>query len=106
MTRTRRALALLALAILLVGMQCGAQWHALQHVGEALKHTPAHSFTVPDDEVCALCALFAGGAHAVADEVDLYTPPATQAAHGTYAPSLNARAAPHFYNSRAPPAAL
>jgi hypothetical protein len=106
MTWSRRSLSAFVLMILLMGMQHGAQVHALEHVGEALKHTPEHSYTVPVDEVCALCALFAGGAHALADDIHIGTPLVTNGGHEPYAPTFLASAAPHFYHSRAPPVSL
>ena len=106
MIRLRRLLRAVVLSLLLVGVQYGALLHALEHDGEALRHAQGQSFSVPDDEVCAICALFAGGANALAD----HTNPAAAVFFGEhappYAPTPIAAAAPHFYESRAPPVFL
>src|SRR5215470_5119809 len=103
---SRRPLVALVLALLLVGMQYGAQLHALEHVGNALKHTPDHSLTTPGNELCAMCALFAGGASALsgkpnagfaaADVREITSPP----------PASLAARTPSYYSSRAPPSLL
>ena len=103
---SRRPLVALVLALLLVGMQYGAQLHALEHVGNALKHTPDHSFTTPGNELCVMCALFAGGASALSGTPDagFATPDARENTLLPYA-SI-AAAAPSYYSSRAPPSLL
>ena len=103
---SRRPLVALVLALLLVGMQYGAQLHALEHVGNALKHTPDHSFTTPGNELCVMCALFAGGASALSGKHDagLATLDARENTPRQYA-SLPA-ATPSYYSSRAPPSLL
>jgi hypothetical protein len=106
MSRPRHPFVALVLALLLVGIQYGSQLHALEHIEEALKHGPHQSFSVPGDELCVMCALFAGGANALADEVDLGTPVVGSEEHVSYAPLLTARATLRFYDSRAPPASL
>jgi hypothetical protein len=106
MSRPRRPFVALLLGLLLVGMQYGSQLHALEHVKEALENAQHQSFTLPNDEVCAICALFAGGANALADEVDLGTPVVGSEEHVSYAPLLTARATLRFYDSRAPPVSL
>lgn len=102
----RHPLVGLVLALLLVGMQYGAQLHALEHVGNALKHTPDHSFTTPGNELCVMCALFAGGASALSSKpgAGFATPDARENIPPPYA-SLPA-AAPSYYSSRAPPSLL
>jgi hypothetical protein len=104
--RSRRPLVALALAFLLVGMQYGAQLHALEHVGNSLKHTPDHSWTVPGSELCAMCALFAGGASALSGEstAGFVAPDVREIAPAPYA-SLATRV-PSYYSSRAPPSLL
>lgn len=102
----RRLVRAIVLSLLLVGVQYGAQLHALEHVGEALRHAKHQSFSVPDDEVCAICALFAGGANALSDHAE----PAAAVFFGEedppYAPTPIAAATPRFYESRAPPGFL
>lgn len=102
----RHPLFALVLALLLVGMQYGAQLHALEHVGNALKHTPDHSFTVPGNEMCVTCALFAGGASALSGEphAGFVAPDARENTPPSYASV--AAAAPSYYSSRAPPSLL
>jgi hypothetical protein len=106
MMRSRHPFAALVLALLLVGMQYGSQLHALEHIEEALKNAPHQSFGLPEDELCALCALFAGGANALTAEIDPDPPAFVSEEHRGYAPSSAARIAPRFYDSRAPPAGL
>jgi hypothetical protein len=109
MIRSRRSchsLFALVLALFLVGMQFSAQLHALEHVGNALKHTPDHSWTAPGNEMCAMCALFAGGASALSGKPDaaFVAPDARE-----ITPSLHASLAAHtpsYYSSRAPPSLL
>jgi hypothetical protein len=106
MGRPHRLLFTLVLSVLLVGMQLASGLHALEHVREALKQTQDHSLGVPDDEVCAMCALFAGSASAVAGDIDcgcevLATDEAPQSALAWIA-----AAAPSYYHSRAPPSLL
>ena len=103
---SRRPLVALVLALLLVGMQYGAQLHALEHVGNALQQTPDHSFTTPGNELCVMCALFAGGASALSGTPDagFATPDARENTLLRYA-SI-AAAAPSYYSSRAPPSLL
>ena len=97
---------MLALSLLLVWTQLASGLHALEHVREALSHTQDHSLNVPGDEVCAMCALFAGSASAVAGGIDhahelLATDEAPQATSVAFTP-----AAPSYYHSRAPPSFL
>jgi hypothetical protein len=106
MSRPSRLLFTMFLSLLLVGTQLASGLHALEHVRDALKQTQDHSLSVPGDEVCAMCALFAGGASAVAGEIDnayelLATDEAPQFASASFAPP-----APFYYRSRAPPSLL
>jgi dihydrodipicolinate synthase/N-acetylneuraminate lyase len=87
-------------------MQLGSDVHALEHVGEALKHSPKHSWTVSGDELCATCALFAGGATAIAGTVDVAPVKPATCFERRSASSLIAAAAPSYYSSRAPPVPL
>lgn len=103
--RRRHAVAVLLLGLLLVGMQTGAQLHAIGHFGEWMQRPHDLGMQLPDDDDgCAICALFAGGAnaahaHAAAETAagaDFQTPrePRTTSA---------ALASPSPYRSRAPP---
>jgi hypothetical protein len=94
---------MLVLSLLLVGMQLASGLHALEHVRDALKQTQDHSLSVPGDEVCAMCALFAGSASAITGNIDhcndgLASDEATQSVPASFEP-----AAPAYYQSRAPP---
>ena len=106
MARPHRLLFTLVLSLLLVGTQLASGLHALAHIREALSQTQDHSLNVPSEDVCAMCALFAGGASAVVGDIDrgyevLATDEAPQSASASFAP-----AAPSYYHSRAPPSFL
>jgi hypothetical protein len=103
MIRLHRLLSTLVLSLLLAGMQLGGELHALSHFGEALKQTTDHSLAAPADEPCPICALFAGGANAAADDVDVGTLAAVVEANPSSAPASIATPAPSYYSSRAPP---
>jgi len=97
---------MLVLSLLLVGMQLASGLHALEHIREALNQTRDHSLSAPNDEVCAMCALFAGSASAVTGNIDhgydvLASDEASQSSPTSFAP-----AAPSYYQSRAPPSLL
>jgi hypothetical protein len=97
---------MLALSLLLVWTQLASGLHALEHIKEALNQTQDHSLNVPGDEVCAMCALFAGGASAVAGDIDRgYEAFATNETPRSASASI-AAAAPSYYCSRAPPSLL
>ena len=104
--RSLRLIQAIALSLLLIGMQLGSELHALEHVGEALKHSPDHSWTTSGDEQCAICALLAGAATAIAGKVDVG--PSEPATHFKPRLALTAIAAdaPSYYSSRAPPVPL
>jgi hypothetical protein len=105
--RSRHPFVAFALALLIVGVQYGAQLHALEHLSEELKRTPDRSFTTPpDSELCAICALFAGGANAVASETDQARFAIATEANPHFAPASIATPAPSYYSSRAPPTFL
>jgi hypothetical protein len=106
MARPHRLLFTLILSVLLVGMQLASGLHALEHIREALSQTPDHSLSVPSDEVCAMCALFAGSTSAAAGDIDrgcetLATDETPQSASVWIAAT-----APSYYQSRAPPSLL
>ena len=103
--RRHHAIAVLLLGLLLVGMQTGAQLHAIGHFGEWMQRPHDLGLQLPDDDdACAICALFAGGANAA---------PAETAAKATTAADFQAPreprttsaalASPSPYQSRAPP---
>ena len=104
--RPPRLLHAIALSLLLVGMQLGSELHALEHFGEALKHTPDHSWTASGDELCPICAMFAGGANAIAGTFDPATVTPTAESVPRVASTSIATAAPSYYYSRAPPASV
>jgi hypothetical protein len=106
MIRSSRFLSTVVLSLLLVGTQLASGLHALQHVREALKQTPDHSLNVPGDEVCAMCALFAGSASAVAADIGCgYEALAADETPRSTSVWI-AQAAPSYYQSRAPPSLL
>ena len=100
-----RRLIVVFLSVLLLWMQQEAQRHAFEHVGHRLKNSQEQTWQAQaSDDVCALCALFAGGA-AAAPGPTLSTSnlladtdcPRCAVANRNIAP-------PTFYRSRAPPA--
>jgi hypothetical protein len=102
-----RRILVLALVLLLLGMQQEAQWHALEHFGEWLHGPHERALLLPhDDGPCAICALFAGAAtvapnDSAAPRIDV---PHTAVLHwDVSSPTANA---PSFYLSRAPPPLL
>jgi len=103
MARLHRVSLALLLSLLLVGLQLGASVHAIGHFGDALKHTPDHSYGVPQDEPCPICTLFAGGTHAVAGDNDVATHAASSDGKVLLEPASIATPAPSYYSSRAPP---
>jgi hypothetical protein len=104
--RSRHPLVSLVFGLLLVAMQYGGQLHAIEHIGDALRQTPAHSLTAPREDVCPLCALFAAGASAVASESQHVALAADCCTILLPPPAAPAAAAPSYYSSRAPPASL
>ena len=104
--RLRNSFVALVLGLLIVGVQYGAQLHALEHVGKTLRHTDQSLSTAPASETCAICALFAGGANAVASEHEEKSFAITTAENPQLAPASIATAAPSWYSSRAPPQLL
>ena len=102
----RRVLAF-ALAFLLLGMQHEAQWHALEHFGDRFAQPHEQGWRAPQDGgVCAICALFAGGATAAVSEALAHPEPIA----GFELPHGMVRSwtvgAPSYYQSRAPPVLL
>jgi len=105
--RPPRPLVALALSLLLLGMQLGAQLHALEHDGERLARPHGVALVVPTaDDVCAICASFAGGAHASpAPDHRLVANPLAASLIATEFATF-AGTAPAYYQSRAPPSLL
>ncbi|TMG83616.1 MAG: hypothetical protein E6H78_11855 [Betaproteobacteria bacterium] len=102
MIRALRLLFALALALLLSGMQLGAQLHALEHDGERLARPHGVALIIPTtDDVCAICASFAGAAP---DHRFVANPFAESLVAVEFA--TLAGVAPVYYQSRAPPALL
>lgn len=107
MNRPLQPLFAFALSLLLVGMQLGAQLHALEHDGERLSRPHDAGLVAPTaDEVCPICAAFAGGAHASpAPEHHFVAIPLAESRVATEFATF-AGVAPVYYQSRAPPALL
>jgi hypothetical protein len=105
--RPPRPLVALALSLLLLGMQLGAQLHALEHDGERLARPHGTALIVPTaDDICSICALFAGGAHASpAPEQRFVANPLADSLVAVEFATF-AGVAPVYYQSRAPPALL
>ena len=92
---------------LLLMMQQAAQWHALDHLGAWLQNVHEQALHVPTpDGPCAICALFAGGASAVASEGASFPPPAATHVATACPETFLTTAAPSSYQIRAPPALL
>jgi hypothetical protein len=106
MIRRDRALLTLLLSVLLFSMQLQGKWHAFEHVGEMLRHSVEHSLVVPVYEPCAMCALCAGGANAVACDAADTRASVTDSDIPPCAFVSLAPAVPSYYLSRAPPALL
>ncbi len=101
----RRLLARL-LIVLLLGMQQFGQWHAIQHLGDALErlHEQGVSAQQPDDP-CAVCELLAGGSNAA--PATAIVQPGSPARFAALVPPgfpAAAESTPSPYQSRAPPA--
>ena len=107
MIRALRLLFALALALLLSGMQLGAQLHALEHDGERLARPHGVALIIPTaDDVCAICASFAGGGHASpAPDHRFVANPFAESLVAVEFATL-AGVPPVYYQSRAPPALL
>ena len=94
-------------AFLLLGMQQGAQMHALSHTGSAFDRPQEQGLQLPvDDAPCAICALFAGGSNAIASGSAV--PPGFAAASAAPRVTFSSLAlhTPTYYQSRAPPTPL
>src|ERR1700758_4920529 len=101
MTRARHLFVAFLLALLVVGVQYGGELHALEHVGEALRDAQGQFVGAPNDEVCAICALFAGGANAVASDAARAALALGAETKPQFAPTSIAASTPSWYSSRA-----
>lgn len=93
-------------SLLVVGLQQESLIHALQH--DRARMADARDVTVqaPGDGPCVLCALLAGGTHAVAS-ADAGTSESTSAIMvAAWVGNTIPAAAPVYYASRAPPLVL
>ncbi len=91
-------------AVLLLAMQQEAQWHALGHDRDLLQRPHEQGLQLPlADEVCAICALFAGGSTAATSRAAALPEPVAGHTAPRYAFSSPTAAAPSYYLSRAPP---
>ncbi len=95
-------------AILLLGMQQGAQLHAISHLSGVLDRPQEQGLQQPaNDTSCLICALSAGGSKAIAAADGPSVRTAATVTAVTWAtvasPSLSA---PTYYSSRAPPTLL
>ena len=101
--RRYRPVVAVLLALLLMFMQL----HALEHDNVRLHRAHDAGMQAPaDDAVCAMCALFAGGANAAAAEASALGASATDFSPPSRAIALVAIASPSPYQSRAPPPIL
>jgi hypothetical protein len=105
--RARRPFLTLILSLVLVGMQLGAQLHALEHDGERLARPHDKALLVPGaSEVCAVCASFAGGSHAIPVSVVTFNVPPPRNTRPSSAFASIAGTPPAYYQTRAPPSLL
>lgn len=101
----RRILAF-TLAFLLLGMQHEARLHALEHFGEWRAQHEQGWQAPQDGDLCAICALFAGGATAAVSEPRAHFAPYPDRELPRGVVSSWTVAAPSYYQSRAPPVLL
>ena len=95
------------LALLLLLMQQGAQLHALEHDSDRLRRAHDSGMQAPAaDTACAMCALFAGGAHAARRPRPPIPRRSSNSGCAPRAIALVAVASPSPYQSRAPPLTL
>ena len=107
MIRALRPLAAFALSLLLTGMQLGGQLHELKHDRERLARPHGAALLIPAaDDACAICAAFAGGAHASPAADHRFVADWAADAQVARESAIFAGAVPAYYQSRAPPALL
>jgi hypothetical protein len=94
-------------AFLLLGMQHEAHVHALTHFGDQAQQPHEQTAQLPtDDTTCAVCALFAGGASALASDGATLDASRDSFVAPIDAERSAAQSPPAFYLSRAPPPLL
>ena len=97
----------LLFAFLLLGMQQEAQRHALAHLSGQLQRPLEQSLQIPTaDTACAECALLAGGAGVAPAGSATYAAPIAGSSPSRLPVQSWTVAAPSYYSSRGPPAAL
>jgi len=95
------------LSLLLVGMQAESQRHALEHLRPLLTRAHDIGAHMPvDDSACAECALLAGGADASFGAALPALAATSVNDRPQFAFVTRAVAAPHYFESRAPPVLL
>jgi hypothetical protein len=94
-------------AVLLLGMQQGAQLHALTHLGEELDRPHEQGLQLPADGTsCVVCALYAGGSGVLLSDGAEAPRITASFAAPQIAASSAATSSPTWYLSRAPPTLL
>ena len=94
-------------AVLLLGMQQGAQLHSLSHLGGLVDRPHDQALQVPaSDTSCLICALSAGGSNAIASEAPSVPRVAAPSTAAWVIASSRATSSPTYYLSRAPPSSL
>ena len=94
-------------AFLLLGMQQGAQLHAISHLGEALQRPHEAGLQLPAvDAPCEQCALFAAGSAAIPGSSSGWHDLSSGVDAPRVATASPALAALNWYLSRAPPSSL
>lgn len=106
MTRRYRALAVVLLSLLLVGMQSEGLRHALSHRVAALTAPDALYLQSQNDVPCVECALLASGANALAGAPPVLSPVASVPLLVFALPPSSPHFKPAYYQSRAPPSLL
>ncbi len=95
----------LLLAFLLLSMQREMVDHALQHDRARLADSQP-ALHAPADGPCVVCALFAGGTHAVTSQAPAVEVLGVALPSGSWLGRSATPRAPSFYSSRAPPSLL
>ena len=94
-------------ALLLLGMQHGAQVHAIAHLGDALQRPHEQGLKLPTGEVpCVVCSLLGGGSTAIPAGSASSDELAAEFKAPQHAMFSRAVAPTHYYLSRAPPTFL
>jgi hypothetical protein len=106
-TAARVRAMLVALFVLLLGMQHEVQVHALQHLGAALHPRQDQGLQAPvADAPCVECALLAGATSVAVGSDAAQNAVLAPAEHILIAIASRSLAAPSSYSSRAPPSLL